>query len=79
MQIKKFRATDIKMALKLVKDELGPDAVILSTKKVKGEGSGYGLFGRPIIEVTAASDDRYTTDMIRKDNGHTSNIPLYLS
>ncbi|MBI5183033.1 MAG: hypothetical protein HY999_01530, partial [Nitrospinae bacterium] len=47
--------------------------------KVKGEGSGYGLFGRPIIEVTAASDDRYTTDMIRKDNGHTSNIPLYLS
>ncbi len=66
MQIKKFRAIDMPGALKLVKDELGPDAVILSTRKIKGEGRGYGLFGRPIIELTAASDDRYA-EGIRKD------------
>lgn len=46
MQIKKFNAADINEALRLVKAEFGGEAVILSTKSIKGKG----------VEVTAAAD-----------------------
>lgn len=56
MLIKKFEAVNMREALRLVKNEMGPHAVILSTRSLKrGEGS-FGLFGRPVIEVTAAID-----------------------
>jgi len=56
MQIKKFEAIDMKEALKLVKLEFGPEAVILSVKKVeKGKGL-FGLTRSSAIEVTAATD-----------------------
>ncbi len=40
--------------LKKVKDELGPDALILSTRTIKN--GKLGLLGRPILEITAAID-----------------------
>ena len=43
-------------AMNLIKAELGPDAMILSTRKVVKNNS-FGLFSRPIIEVTAAVED----------------------
>lgn len=46
MQIKKFNAADINEALRLVKAEFGGEAVILSTRSIKGKG----------VEVTAAAD-----------------------
>ena len=53
-QVKLYEAVDMGEALKMVKSDLGPDAVILSSRKImKGAGS-FGLFGRPVIEVTAA-------------------------
>jgi flagellar biosynthesis protein FlhF len=52
MKIKKFKAGTIKEALLLVKAELGPQAVILNTKKMGG-----GLFGGEKYEVTAALDE----------------------
>ncbi|MBI2875377.1 MAG: flagellar biosynthesis protein FlhF [Candidatus Tectomicrobia bacterium] len=56
MFIKKYEALDMQEALKLVREDLGPQAVILSSRKVrKGKGT-FGLFGRPVIEVTAAVD-----------------------
>jgi len=59
MKIKKYEVFDMKEAMKLIKEELGSDAVILSTRKVVKNNS-FGLFSRPIIEVTAAieNDDR---------------------
>lgn len=36
MKIKRFFASDIRQAIKLVRDELGPDAVILSNRQVEG-------------------------------------------
>jgi flagellar biosynthesis protein FlhF len=42
-------------ALRKIKEELGPDAVILSTRQIKPKG-GFGLLARPILEVTAAAD-----------------------
>ncbi|ADH86415.1 flagellar biosynthesis protein FlhF [Desulfurivibrio alkaliphilus] len=51
MKVKRFEAPDTKSALALVKDELGPDAVILSTKTLPREP------GRaPVVEVVAAVD-----------------------
>lgn len=56
MRIKKYEVFDMKEAMKLIKEELGPDAMILSSRKVVKNNS-FGLFSRPIIEVTAAIED----------------------
>jgi flagellar biosynthesis protein FlhF len=56
MNIRTFQAIDMKTALARVREELGPDAVILGVKRTtKGEGS-FGALARPFIEVTAALD-----------------------
>lgn len=55
MKIKKYEVYEMKEAMALIKKELGPEAVILSTRKIVKNGS-YGLFSKPMIEVTAAVD-----------------------
>ncbi len=42
----------------MIKDDLGSNAIIISTKKVKKGSGAFGLFGNPSLEVTAARDDR---------------------
>jgi flagellar biosynthesis protein FlhF len=55
MQVKRYEAIDMGEALRMVKSDLGPEAVILGARQVrKGEGA-FGLFGRQVFEVTAAS------------------------
>ena len=50
MQIKRYDVRSIQEALTKIKNDLGDDAVILSTKRIKG--------GKlPILEVTAARDE----------------------
>ncbi|MEK7871776.1 MAG: flagellar biosynthesis protein FlhF, partial [Nitrospirota bacterium] len=56
MQIKKFEALSMQEAVRLIKNEFGSGALILSTKKVRKSGSVFGLFSRHFIEVTAAVD-----------------------
>jgi flagellar biosynthesis protein FlhF len=51
MQVKKFEAPTMQEALKTIKRELGPEAIILSTKHLK---SGFGLMSKASVEVTAA-------------------------
>lgn len=55
MQIKKFEAPSMNEALQLIKTELGPDAIILSTKNNK---KGFGLLSKASVEVTAAISDK---------------------
>jgi flagellar biosynthesis protein FlhF len=43
-------------ALQKVKKDLGAEAIILSTRQVRGGGGTFGLFGKPMLEVTAARD-----------------------
>jgi flagellar biosynthesis protein FlhF len=43
-------------ALRRIKEELGPEAVILSTRQIKPGKGVFGMLGRPLIEVTAAAD-----------------------
>lgn len=55
MQLKTFNAPDVSTALALIKEELGPDAVIISTRETGGR-KGLGLFKRGGVEITAAID-----------------------
>ena len=66
MQIKRYRGADMQEALQKVKQELGTDAIILSTRQVRGGGGKFGLFGKPMLEVTAARDPDGSIDT----NGH---------
>jgi flagellar biosynthesis protein FlhF len=56
MHVKRFEAADMAEALRMVKLELGPHAVILSTRQIKKGGGTFGIFGRSFVEVTAAVD-----------------------
>ena len=51
MQVKKFEAKTMREALEMVKNQLGPDAIILGAKD---NNRAFGLLGKPSIEVTAA-------------------------
>lgn len=65
MKIKRYEAVNMQDAVRLIKDDLGPDAVILSTKNIKKDRFGFGLFSRQWIEVTAAIDEK-TTNSLRQ-------------
>lgn len=56
MQIKKYQAVDMQEALRQVKEEMGSEAIILSVKKIKKGSKSFGIFGRNVLEVTAAKD-----------------------
>lgn len=60
MQVKVFEAADMASGLKLVRNELGPDALILSTKTIRS--GKLGLLGKPTIEITAAIDSPWPED-----------------
>lgn len=57
MKIKTFQALTMQDALRSIKEELGPNAVILSSRQVKKGNGIFGLFGRTMVEVSAAADD----------------------
>jgi len=56
MHIKKYRAPTSLEAVRRIKQELGPDALILSVDRVRGDRGFAGLLGRSLVEVTAAVD-----------------------
>lgn len=51
MRVKKFEAKSMKEALQMVKQELGPDAVILAARDNR---KSFGLGGAASVEITAA-------------------------
>ena len=55
MLVKTFQAATMAEALRQVKAELGPDAMILSTKKER-QGGILGFFSKQVVKVTAAID-----------------------
>ncbi|OGW13843.1 MAG: flagellar biosynthesis protein FlhF [Nitrospinae bacterium RIFCSPLOWO2_12_FULL_45_22] len=56
MKIKRYEAIDMQEAINQIKQDLGPDALILSVKKIRRGCKAFSLFSRPILEVTAAHD-----------------------
>ncbi|MBR6712792.1 MAG: flagellar biosynthesis protein FlhF [Selenomonadaceae bacterium] len=56
MQIKVFKAGNMKDAMEAMKAELGDEAVILHSKKYK-EGGLLGIGSREVVEITAAVEE----------------------
>ena len=56
MQIKVFKAGNMRDAMAAMKAELGEDAVILHSKKYK-EGGLLGIGSREVVEITAAVEE----------------------
>jgi len=55
MHLKRYRRLTLKDALRAVREELGPDALVLSTREVAASGM-RGMIGGLEIEVTAAAE-----------------------
>jgi flagellar biosynthesis protein FlhF len=65
MQIKRFEAKDMQTALRLIKKELGSDAVILSARSLKKENKIIGRAKSVGVEVTAAVDGYHLSAEIK--------------
>lgn len=59
MQIKRFEAKNMTEALRKIKRELGPEAVILSAQDIRRENRLLGISRKIGVEVTAAIDEDY--------------------
>lgn len=57
MKLKTFRVADMAEAMQLIKDDIGPDAVILSSRQVRPKKGMAGLFKKKEIEVIAGYDE----------------------
>jgi flagellar biosynthesis protein FlhF len=57
MKVKKFAAATMAEVMKQIKNELGPEAVLLNSRKVK-RGGFLGLKKKSLIEVVAALDPK---------------------
>jgi len=71
MKIKRYIGDSVQDAYQKVRVELGRDAVIINTRKIRRKGI-KGFFSKPVIEVVAAVDD-YTDTKIN-DSSNVSNI-----
>jgi len=60
MKVKRYLASDVQEAMIKIKSELGRDAVILHTRKIKKQGL-KGFFSKPLVEVVAAIDNEEET------------------
>ena len=58
MNLKRYRVNNIKEALKVIKRDLGSDAMIVSTRQVKENTGAFGLFGKTMLEVTASASEK---------------------
>ena len=65
MNLKRYRVKNIKEALAFIKRDLGPDALIVSTRQVKEGKGAFGMFGKTMLEVTAAVSEE------KKSSAHT--------
>ena len=69
MRVKKFEAKSMKEALQMVKQELGPDAVILAARDNR---KNFGIGGSPSVEITAAVSE----GTLQKKTFTESRLPL---
>ena len=69
MTVKTYKAIDMQEALNMIKRDLGPQAVIISTRKIMEGKKAFGLLGRPMVEVTAAIDVASSQDTSAQQDG----------
>lgn len=73
MQVKVFEAKDMATGLKMVKETLGPDALILSTRTVRN--GRFNMIGKPMLEITAAIDTNWQESTGRAGNNRNELRP----
>jgi flagellar biosynthesis protein FlhF len=61
MHLKRYRSETVKDALRAVREDLGPDALVLSTRTVTATGV-RGLWGARQVEITAAAERQLVPD-----------------
>ena len=75
MKVKKYTASSMTEAMKYIREELGGDAVILSSKPVY-TGGFLGLFRKRSIEVIAAIDPKpEPSQMVIKQKEKKTAVP----
>jgi len=75
MKLKKFYADNMQEALKTIKDEIGPDAVILSSKLVRSGKGLKGLFSKKVLEVLAGFEEKPVKE---KERYQIQQIPMQI-
>lgn len=66
MRVKRYMGETVQEAMQKVKMDLGRDAIIISTRKVRKKGIA-GFFIKPLIEVVATVDDYTKQEEKRSD------------
>lgn len=76
MHIKRFEGSTLEAALDRVRSELGPDALILSTRTIRKGRSALGLWARESVEVQAGLErhSQRSAQATRSDP-HVDSIP----
>ena len=77
MQIKRFEAKNMTTALRLIKGELGPDAVILTARSLRKGKGFFGSMKYAGVEVTAAIDPQQLPKENNNFSGRKSNYPTW--
>ncbi len=75
MQVKIFESPDMATGLKMIRRELGPEALILSTRTVRN--GRLGILGKPMLEITAAIDNRGEPLQPEPPPRQQTNAPLH--
>lgn len=70
MQVKVFEAEDMASGLRQVRRELGPDALILSTRTIKN--GRMGRLGKQHLEITAAIDSKWPEEKTTRPDAATT-------
>lgn len=78
MKIKKFTAPDIRKAIKMVRDEQGPDAVIISNRRVNGgvEIIAAVDYDESLLTHLDDSSDEGVTSSGNRNNGYIADSEL---
>ena len=76
MKVRTFYAASMQEAIRSIKEELGPDAVILSSRRVRKWGNAFGVLGSSALEVMAAIEEETThiADQIHRDRARDEGV-----
>jgi flagellar biosynthesis protein FlhF len=69
VKVRTFYAASMQEAIRSIKQELGPDAVILSSRRVRKWGNAFGVLGSSALEVMAAIEEEpaQLENIVRRD------------
>lgn len=73
MKVKKYIGANTQEALKELKKDLGPEAVVLNTRMIRQKGI-LGFLKKPVVEIIAAKEQDYKKNTVVKGGGNTNDI-----